>query len=67
MLERAGHVPDVGRSAEQVTIGLQYIDHGRSEGWPDHHLNALDLVGPRSADGRLEHRLQRRRRRVVDD
>ena len=34
MLERAGHVPDVGRGAEQVAVGLECVGGGRGQGLP---------------------------------
>ena len=67
VLERAGHVADVGRGAEQVAVGLEHVGGRRGQGRPDHHLDVVDFVGPRAAHRGLEHLLQGGRRGVVDD
>jgi hypothetical protein len=33
-------------SAEQVPISGERIGGRRRQGWPDDHLDALDLIGP---------------------
>ena len=60
MLERPGHVPDVGRGAQQVAVRAEHVDGGRGQRGPGHDLDALDLVGARAGQHRLEHRLHGR-------
>ena len=67
VLERAGRIANIGGCAEQETIGLEHVSRRSREGRADDHLDALDLISPRSADRRLEHLLQGRRGCVVDD
>lgn len=34
------------QGAQQVSVGLKHVDGPRGEGGPDHHVDALDLIGP---------------------
>jgi hypothetical protein len=34
------------RSAEQAPVSGKHIGGRRRQGWPDDHLDALDLIGP---------------------
>ena len=44
VLERAGHVAEVGRRAEEVAVGLEHVDRGRGERGARHHVDALDAI-----------------------
>jgi cation:H+ antiporter len=67
VLERPGHVADVGRGAQQVAVGREHIGWPGRERGPGHHVHALDLVGGCPGQHLLEHGLHGRRGGVVDD
>jgi cation:H+ antiporter len=67
VLERPGHVADVGRGAQQVAVGGEHIGGPGRERGPGHHVHALDLVGGGTGHHLLEHGLHGRRGGVVDD
>lgn len=57
MLEGAGDVSEVGRTAEQITVGRQHVRGRTREGWSPDDLDALDLRIGRAGQHRLEHLL----------
>ena len=67
VLERTGHVADVGRRAEQVPGRAEHVHGPGGQRGNRHHLDAIDLVGARSAQHGFEHGLHGRRRGVVHD
>jgi len=67
VLQRTRNVPQVGRSTQQVAIGLKHVSWRNREGGAPHDLDALDLGVGGTGKNRLEHRLHERRRSVVDD
>ena len=38
-----GHVPEVGRRAEQVAVGVEHVGQRGRQGGPDNHIHPDDL------------------------
>ena len=67
VLERPGHVAEVRRRAEQVAVGGEDVVGGGLERGDHLHLDILDVGMPRTLERRVEQRLGRAGRAVVDD
>ena len=60
VLQRSGHVPEVGRRAQHEAVGRQHVDRRGRQCRAHDHLDPLDGVVARPRPHGLEHGMGRR-------
>jgi hypothetical protein len=67
VLQGPGQVPQVGRAADDVAVGLEHVGGGGGQRRSHHHLHPLDLRVARPLAHRLQQGVEVGRGGVVDD